>query len=74
MKEIFSARFKVVREVKNKMNLSQSLVGKANHYYEVRNKLIHERATVGITDTDISIYRDTIEKILEKLFGLTFRP
>lgn len=72
MKDLFSARYKVVNEVKKKMNLSQNLVTKANHYYELRNKLIHERATVGIADADISIYRDTIEKILERLFGLTF--
>lgn len=72
IKEMFSARYKVVREVKNKVNLSQTLVSKVNHYYELRNKLIHERATVGITDTDVSNYRETIEKILEKLFGLKF--
>jgi hypothetical protein len=74
IKEMFSARHKVVAEVKKIMGLSDKLVQKANHYYGLRNKLIHERATVGITDADVANYRDTIEKILEKLFDLDFHP
>lgn len=74
IKDMFSARHKVVGEVKNKVGLSEKLVQKANHYYGLRNKLIHERATVGITDADVANYRETIEKFLEKLFGLDFHP
>lgn len=74
IKDLFSRRYKVVAEVKNKVNLPQKLVAKATHYYEMRNKLIHERATVGITDKDVAIYRDTIEQILTRLFDLNFHP
>ncbi len=74
IKDLFSRRYKIVTEVKNKVKLPQKLVEKANHYYGLRNKLIHERATVGITDADVAIYRDTIEQILNRLFDLNFHP
>lgn len=74
IKDMFSARHKVVAEVKNRTGIPDKLIQKANHYYGLRNKLIHERATVGITDADVANYRDTIEKVLEKLFDLDFHP
>jgi hypothetical protein len=74
IRDLFSARYKIVAEVAKKANLSGKLVKKANHYYGLRNKLIHERATVGIADADVANYRDTIEAILTKLFDLNFHP
>ena len=47
----FKARHLVINEVKAHVNLSKTLLGKVSHYYNLRNKLVHERATVGITDT-----------------------
>ena len=34
------------------------------------DKLIHERATVGLDDGQIKDYRGVVEKILKKLFKL----
>jgi hypothetical protein len=69
---IFKARHQVINEVKAHVTIDPVLLGKVSHYYNLRNKLVHERATVGITDNQIQDYRTTVEKILTKLFGLKF--
>lgn len=69
---LFEDRRKVVAEVSRKVQIPKTLLAKVSHYYSLRNKLIHERATVDITNRDVEIYRDTIEQILTILFGLTF--
>ena len=55
-----------------KIAIPKKLLDKAKHYYELRNKLIHERATVGITDDDVDNYHKTIQNVLKILFGLNF--
>jgi hypothetical protein len=65
-------RHEVVKAVAQKVLIPKVQLDKANHYYLLRNKLIHERATVNITDTDIENYRDIIEQILTELFNLKF--
>ncbi len=54
------------------MKFPANLLDKVRHYYGLRNKLIHERATVGITDNDVANYRTTIEEVLSILFKLRF--
>ena len=58
--------------MKAHVNLSQTLLQKVSYYYNLRNKLIHERATVGITDEQVTDYRRTVELVLKKLFKLQF--
>ena len=70
--DLFSRRYKVVYEIKEKVPGIEPYVDKVNHYYEMRNKLIHERATLGVTDNDIREYTEVIEKILMILFKLRF--
>jgi hypothetical protein len=72
LKTIFRTREIGVNAVSAKISIPQKLLDKAAHYYQLRNKLIHERATVDITDTDVENYQDTVERILNILFGLTF--
>lgn len=62
----------MINEVTKKVNIPRTLLTKAQHCYGLRNKLIHERATVDITDTDVNNYRTTVQKILTKLFKLKF--
>ena len=69
---MFEKRHQVVTVVSKAIPIPSKLIEKAKHYYELRNKLIHERATVGITDADVENYRSTIEEILTILFGLSF--
>jgi len=70
--DIFSARHKVITEVTAHVSFSAGLLAKVRHFYNLRNKLIHERATVGITDAQVSDCQNTIELVLTKLFKLRF--
>jgi uncharacterized protein YutE (UPF0331/DUF86 family) len=41
-------------------------------YNGLRNKLVHERGTVGLSDDQIEDYREVVESVLKKLFKLKF--
>lgn len=69
---IFKARHQVINEVKQHIKLTQTILNKVNHYYNLRNKLTHERATVGITDSQITDYQKTVEYVLSLLFNIKF--
>jgi hypothetical protein len=72
IQSLFSKRHLVVEEVSKRVSIPQHLLDIASHYYLMRNKLIHERATAGLSDADIEAYRSTIEQILKILFRLDF--
>lgn len=69
---LFKDRRQVIAAVSQKVVIPKKLLDKAKHYYGLRNKLIHERATVGITDEDVDNYHKTIQRVLKILFGLNF--
>ena len=46
---------------------------KIDFYYGLRCKLIHERSSAGITDQQVSDYREVVEELLKRLFGLRFK-
>lgn len=69
---LFQSRAMVIQEVMNKIKIPAKVIGIANHYFSVRNKLIHERATIQVTDTDIDLYRSAVQTILQILFRLKF--
>ncbi|MBU2541736.1 MAG: ATP-binding protein [Candidatus Omnitrophica bacterium] len=68
--DLFNARHKVEKEIKKYVKISEKLWKKINHYYGLRCKLIHERATVGIDERQIEDYQETVQKVLKKLFKL----
>jgi len=70
--QLFKNRTDVINEVTKHVKFPTTLLTKVRHYYGLRNKLIHERATVGITDPDIANYRATVEQVLTILFKLRF--
>jgi hypothetical protein len=70
IQQLFRHRPDVIAEVSQKIKIPPPMLTKVRHYYDLRNKLIHERATVDITDTDVSNYRETIEELLGILFQL----
>jgi hypothetical protein len=73
IKHIFKQRTSVIKEVQAKVpKLTNDMVRKVNFYYGLRNKLIHERTTVPISDREVADYRSLIQKILNLLFGLKF--
>ena len=67
---IFSKRHLVINEVIAKIVLPPELLDKARHFYGLRNKLIHERATVDPTENDVRSYRSVVQKVLKILFDL----
>lgn len=70
--KLFKQRHLVVAEVKKSIQIEDALWQKTSHYNNLRNKLIHERATVQITDTQLVDYQSVVESILAKLFSLNF--
>lgn len=69
---LFRNRSDVEEEIKKYVHISQKMWQKIDHYYTIRCKLVHERATVGISDEQVEDYRQVVEKVLKKLFGLAF--
>lgn len=68
---LFKNRGSVVRAVKTAVPaLPQTEIDKANHFYMMRNKIIHERASTTVTDSDVESYRKTIQAVLKILFKL----
>lgn len=69
---LFGNRTNVIKEVQAHVKFTKTMLTKVNHYYDLRNNLIHQRATVLITDQQVDDYRKTIERVLSKLFDLKF--
>lgn len=73
IKAILGKRTAVIKEVQGKISgLTPAMVTKAEFYYGLRNKLIHERTTVPISDREVDDYRKLVEEVLALLFGLSF--
>lgn len=69
--ELFKRRHEVINKVKEHLQaMTEEDWGKVRHYYDRRNKLIHERATVQITDAELEDYRHLVNRMLEALFEL----
>jgi histidine kinase/DNA gyrase B/HSP90-like ATPase len=69
---IFNNRTSVHSEIKQNVKVSVDVWKKIEHYYRLRCKLVHERATVGIADDQIKDFREVVEKVLKKLYKLKF--
>jgi len=70
---MFGDRTQVHNEIKkHKKSISAATWGKIVYYYNLRCKLVHEKATVGVHDDDIKDFRTVVEAILKKLFKLKF--
>jgi hypothetical protein len=69
--KLFKSRKDVLDEVEKYKPLS-SRRSKIDYYYGLRCKLVHERSSVGIPDSEISDYRSVVQYILSQFFGLKF--
>lgn len=73
LQDIFRTRHIVHNEIQKYVtNINKDLWKRINYYYSLRNKLIHERSSVGINDSDINNFRNDVENILNKLYSLKF--
>jgi hypothetical protein len=69
---LFEKRTEVIKLVRTKVAIPDELIDKANYYYNVRNSLTHQRATLNPTDADIRGYRGVVQQLLGILFDLQF--
>lgn len=45
---------------------------KITHFSDLRNKLIHQRATGSVSEGDLQTFRDLVESFVKKLYELKF--
>lgn len=73
IREIMEDRSRVHDEVQNQgLNITKTDLGKIKYYYDMRCKLVHEKASVEILDKDIADYDSIVKKLLKKMFRLQF--
>ncbi|SDO40515.1 Histidine kinase-, DNA gyrase B-, and HSP90-like ATPase [Sulfitobacter litoralis] len=70
--DILTHRTKVLNEVRDALEIDEPTEAKLKYFYALRNKLIHERASVHILDRDIAEYRGMVEQLLRKMFSVRF--
>jgi hypothetical protein len=70
---MFRDRRSVQNEVQGHMKFRPDIWNRINFYYALRNKLVHERITVGIHDSQVENYREVVQEILTALFKLQFQ-
>lgn len=71
--ELFSNRHTVHSEVRKRVPLTPVLWQKIDYYYDQRSKLVHDRATATISDSDIWDFRSVVETVLATLYNLKFK-
>jgi len=69
---IFGNRASVHDEIKKYVELKPHVWKKIEHYYRIRCKLIHERVTVGVSDTQVGDFRELVQAVLNKMYKLKF--
>jgi len=72
LKELFEKRNKLENEIKNYIDIEEKFWKKIRYYHNLRNKLIHERATTTISQDEINDFREIVEILLNKMFRITF--
>ena len=70
LEQLFQHRDAVISVVRQKVAFPAGTLRRIRHYYLLRNKLIHERATVDVTAGDIDNFRKAIVESLALLFDV----
>ncbi len=70
LEELFKNRDEVISVVQQKIKFKTKTLARIKHYYQMRCKLIHERATIDVIDSDIENFRNAVEECLKALFGV----
>jgi len=61
---LFRSRKKLLNLMESSYGISKTDLNKVRYYHDIRNKLIHERASISISNENLNDYRDVVEKIL----------
>ena len=69
---IFGSRPLVHTEINRYVTIKADIWKKINYYYQLRCKLLHEKATASIDDSQIRDFREVVERVLHKLYKLKF--
>lgn len=72
LQNVFEKRHLVHKEIQACIAIAKLTWQKIGHYYNMRCQLVHRRATVAVSDDDISDFRKTVESVLKKLYKLQF--
>lgn len=67
--QIYRNRETVHNEIKRFKEFDAEIWRKIDHYYRCRSKLVHERASVSISDAEVEDYREIVQYVLSQLFG-----
>lgn len=70
--KLFKNRYGLHKEVEKHAGIDKKVWNIIEYFYRLRNKIIHERASVSISDEDLENYREIIEYMLAELFGIYF--
>lgn len=70
--QVFSRRESVIKVIQQQQTIDRVTLRKIRHYYDKRNKLVHEEATQDPTDEDVANYEETVQEILTQLFNIQF--
>jgi len=74
LSNILQSRSDVEREIQNRIKtITSTEWGLINHYYLMRNNLIHQTASADVKIEDINKYRSVVESVLKKIFKIKFQ-
>lgn len=71
--KLFKHRSDVQTELQKYFHIDAATWRKFDYFYNLRCKLIHERATVEVSDDDIERFGRLVENTLRHMFGLRFK-
>ena len=72
-KKIIENRADVITEVrKHTTAITENQWQRINYYYNMRNNLVHQKASPTVLPEDVEEYRKLIQLVLKELFGLKF--
>ena len=72
LRKLFGDRVAVHAEVRKHTKFPEDLWRRLDFFYDLRRKVIHERADVSPSDKQISSYKRSVQEVLRDLFGLQF--
>ncbi|EQD36906.1 hypothetical protein B1B_16342, partial [mine drainage metagenome] len=72
LRKLFGDRLAVHREVQRHVDIPKDVWRRIEYFYDLRSKMIHERATVPVSDGQIRSYRAAVQVVLRRLFDLQF--
>lgn len=72
LRALFENRYSVHNEVKKHVLKRDAVWKKIDYYYKQRCDLVHQRSNAGVSDETISDFRQVVQVVLQKMFGLEF--